>query len=406
LEYISQLKAWFQDYPISGEALLGLIILAVSITAYFIFRKVVTAVIQRISEKTKTKFDDYLIESNTLKRFSLIIPVLIINIFSFTLPYSGEAVSRIMNVLIIWILVWTAVSFMMAVNRFYETFEISKERPIKGYIQVVNIVIYIIAIIFIAGLITDQSPWVLLSGIGAMTAVLLLIFKDTILSFVAGIQITSYNLLRVGDWISMPEYGADGDVIEIALHTVKVQNWDKTYTIIPTYKLTEKSFKNWSGMQQTGGRRIKRSVYIDQNSIKLCDDQLIQKFSKIRLLKDYITQKKNELEVHNSRYNLSDDVLINTRRLTNLGTFRIYAQKYLEDHPSIRNDLTLMTRQLDPGPQGIPIEIYAFTNTTVWQEYESIQADIFDHLLSVIQEFELHIFQNPTGQDFRAGLKG
>ena len=238
-----------------------------------------------------------------------------------------------------------------------------------------------------------------------MPTVLLLIFKDTILSFVAGIQITSYNLLHVGDWIEMPEYGVDGDVIDIALHTVRVQNWDKTITVIPTYKLTEKSFKNWRGMQQTGGRRIKRALSIDQNSVRPCDDAMLEKFGRVRLLEEYIAGKKQELEEYNARFGLDDDTTpISARRLTNLGTFRVYAQAYLEDHPRIRKDLTLMTRRLPPGPNGIPIEIYAFTDTTVWGEYESIQADIFDHLLSVLSEFDLRVYQNPTGQDFRNGL--
>jgi miniconductance mechanosensitive channel len=247
---------------------------------------------------------------------------------------------------------------------------------------------------------------VLLSGIGAMTAVILLIFKDTILSFVAGIQITGYDLIHVGDWIEMPEYGADGDVIDIALHTVKVQNWDKTITVIPTHKLTENSFKNWRGMQQAGGRRIKRALYIDQNSVSACNDEMIERFSKINLIADYVQKKKEELEKHNRENKIDSSVKVNRRQMTNIGTFRAYAQAYLEKHSKINHSLTTMVRQLPPGPNGLPMEVYAFTNTTEWLAYESIQGDIFDHLLSVVPEFDLHIFQNPAGMDFRKLASG
>jgi len=401
LQTITAVNNWLDQYPLGGEFLKGLVILFLAYLSFVFTKRVVIAVLRKLAQKTKSKIDDHLIESKTLTRLSFLMPVLIIDLFSFLLPYSGVFINRLVNILLIWIVVWSLAAFFMAVNRYYETFPISKERPIKGYIQVINIILYTIALIFILGLITSQSPWVLLSGIGAMTAVLLLIFKDTILSFVAGIQITGYDLLHVGDWIEMPDYGADGDVIDIALHTVKVQNWDKTITIIPTHKLTENSFKNWRGMQQIGGRRIKRSLFIDQNSIKLCDDKMIEKFKKIHLLSSYITEKTEELKRYNAEQHIDDSVPVNGRRMTNLGTFRTYAQAYLEHHPQIRNDLTLMVRQLPPGPAGIPLEIYAFTGDTVWQHYENIQADIFDHLLSIVSEFELNIFQNPSGRDFR-----
>ncbi len=406
MNLFSQFSAWFEQHPVAGEFVVGGVILTAGVAGYFIFRKLVIVLIRKAAERTRTTFDNHLLEGRVFNRLAWIIPVLLFNGFSFLMPSSGEIISRLMQIAMVGIVVWTISSILSAVNRFYETLEVSRERPIKGYLQIINLIVYLFGSIIIIGLIINQRPWALLSGIGAMTAILLLIFKDTILSFVAGIQITSYNLLHVGDWIEMPEYGVDGDVIDIALHTVRVQNWDKTITVIPTYKLTEKSFKNWRGMQQTGGRRIKRALYIDQNSVRACDDELIEKFSRVRLLREYIDRKQQELEEHNARYGLDDGTVpINTRRLTNLGTFRKYTEAYLEDHPRIRNDLTLMTRQLPPGPNGIPIEIYAFTNTTDWIEYESIQADIFDHLLSVVPEFELKIFQNPTGQDFRNGLK-
>ncbi len=404
MNLFDQFRAWFAQHPVAGEFVIGGLILAVGAAGYFIFRKLVIVLIHKAADRTRTTFDNHLLESRVFNRLSYFIPVLLLDGFSFLMPVSGEIISRLMRIAMIGIVVWTLSSILAAVNRFYETLEVSRERPIKGYLQIINLIIYLFGTIFIIGLIIGQPPGVLLGGIGAMTAILLLVFKDTILSFVAGIQITSYNLLHVGDWIEMPEYGVDGDVIDIALHTVRVQNWDKTISVIPTSKLTERSFRNWRGMQQTGGRRIKRALYIDQNSVKPCDDVMMEKFGRVRLLSDYIDRKSQDLAAHNAEHGIDDSMPINTRRLTNLGTFRKYAEAYLEDHARIRNDLTLMTRQLPPGPNGIPIEIYAFTNTTDWIEYESIQADIFDHLLSIVTEFDLRIYQNPTGQDFRNGL--
>ena len=300
MQIINQINDWLQLYPVWGEIGKAFFILLLAFLAFFLFKYIVIAVLRKLASKTKTRLDDHLIESKAISRLTFLVPVLLVDALHFLLPYSGAFLSKVSQILILWIVVWSTAAFLMAINRYYETFPISKERPIKGYLQVINIILYIIAIIFIIGLVTSQSPWVLLSGIGAMTAVLLLIFKDTILSFVAGIQITSYDLLHVGDWIEMSEYGADGDVIDIALHTVKVQNWDKTITVIPTHKLTENSFKNWRGMQQTGGRRIKRSVYIDQNSIKFCDERMLEKFEKIKLLKDYIQSKRKELQEYKS----------------------------------------------------------------------------------------------------------
>ncbi len=290
---------------------------------------------------------------------------------------------------------------MYAINSYYETLPASRERPIKGYIQVLAIIMYIFGTIYAIGMLTGQSPWVILSGIGALTAVILLVFKDTILSFVAGIQISAYDLLHVGDWIEMPQYGADGDVIEIALHTVKVQNWDKTITVIPTYRFTQDAYKNWRGMTQAGGRRIKRAVYIDQNSVKFCDEEMIRRFERIYLIRDYVRQKKAEIEEYNRSIVADTSDVVNGRRMTNLGTFRAYAEAYIQNHPKVNKNLTMMVRHLAPGPNGLPIEIYLFTNDIRWKNYEAIQADIFDHLLAVIHQFDLRIFQNPTGNDFR-----
>lgn len=399
-EILDTIKTWFSDYPLATDLVTILFLAVISYFSYVITRRFGIKILQKIARRSKTKFDDILFSGKTLPRLAYLVPIIIVRNTTLLFPEAEVLIKNGTGVLLIWVLIRAVSAFLASVNVYYETKPISRERPIKGYIQITMIVMYLIAIVFIIGLMTNQSPWVLMSGVGAMTAVVLLIFRDTILSFVAGIQITSYDLLHVGDWIEMPEYGADGDVIDIALHTVRVQNWDKTITVIPTHKLTESWFKNWRGMTLAGGRRIKRALFIDQNSIRICDRQLLQKLEKVHLLKDYIAAKKEELERYNREQQVDETSRVNGRRLTNIGVFRVYAEAYLKNHPKINKNLTLMVRQLPPGPNGLPIEVYAFTNDIIWQNYEAIQADIFDHLLAIVQEFDLRIFQNPSGRDF------
>jgi len=401
---VDKIQAFFEQHALLGDSLKLLGILILSYISFLLVRKFLIHLIERIARKSKTTIDDYLIESKTLSRLAYLIPVFIIDASTYlvALPESYENfISLTSEILMILIVLLTITALFNGLNRFYETLPISRERPVKGYLQVTNIVIILIGIIFIAGLITEKSPWAILTGIGALTAVLLLIFRDTILAFVAGIQITGYNLMHKGDWIEVPQYGADGDVIDIALHTVSVQNWDKTITIIPTHKLTEGGFKNWRGMQQSGGRRIKRSIYVDISSIRFCDDDMIEQFRHFRLLKDYVDQKNAELESFNQEHEIDDPESINRRRMTNIGTFRIYVEKYLNSHPRIHHDLTCMVRQLKPEATGLPIEIYAFANTTEWKTYESIQSDILDHIFAVVPKFDLRVFQSPAGGDIR-----
>jgi miniconductance mechanosensitive channel len=279
--------------------------------------------------------------------------------------------------------------------------EVSKEIPIKSFIQILKVVIYFVAIIFIISAILNKTPLYFFSGLGALTAVLLLIFKDAILGFVAGIQLAANKMVSHGDWIEMPKYGADGDVLEVALTTVKVQNWDKTVTTIPTYALISESFKNWRGMQLSGGRRIKRSVYIDINTIKFCTEEMIERFSKIRYIAEYMEKKKKELAEYNAAHQLDDSVPTNKRQLTNVGTFRAYVVSYLRNHPMINQEMTFLVRQLALAEHGLPIEIYVFCKDKVWAHYEAIQSDIFDHILSIVPEFDLKVFQNPAGSDFK-----
>ena len=278
----------------------------------------------------------------------------------------------------------------------------SKTRPIKGYVQVLKIGIYCAAAIMVVSVLIEESPLLLLSGLGAMAAVLMLVFKDTILSLVASVQLTSNDMLRVGDWIEMPHMNADGDVVDIALHTVKVQNFDKTVTTIPTHMLISQSYRNWRGMSEAGGRRIKRALHIDQNSVRFLSESEIGDVRRFRLLDDYLAAKDKELADWNKAELDGDANPVNARRITNIGTFRAYVIAYLKAHPRLNPDgFTLLVRQLQPTALGLPLEIYCFTHTTKWAEYESIQADIFDHLIAILPEFGLRLFQEPSGLDVR-----
>ncbi len=288
------------------------------------------------------------------------------------------------------------------VNDIYIETEISRSRPIKGYLQGILIIAYILGFILMLAVLFDKSPLLLLSGLGAMTAILMLVFKDTILSFVAGVQLTSNDLVRVGDWIEMPQFNADGDVVEIALNNVKVQNWDKTVTVIPAHKFLESSFKNWRGMQESGGRRIKRNIMIDVKSIRFLTADDIAAYKRIKLLQNYLDEKAADL----AEYNKSAGEDVNQRRLTNVGTFRAYLSEYLRANPYIHKGMTFLVRQLQPGSEGLPIEIYVFTNDTRWAVYEGIQADIFDHLLAIMPEFDLKLYQRPSGHDVMLAAPG
>lgn len=288
------------------------------------------------------------------------------------------------------------------VNVLYQRRPEAHLRPIKGYVQVVKIVVFAVAAILIVASLIDRSPLILLSGLGAMAAVLMLIFQDTLLSLVASVQLSSNDMVRVGDWIEMPQLNADGDVIDIALHTVKVQNWDKTITTIPTKRLISDSFRNWRGMQESGGRRIKRSLYLDQRSVRFLTDEERHRLNRFALLDGYLPAKEAELEAWNASLPGGNRDVVNRRRVTNIGTFRAYVDRYLRKHPGIHQGMTLMVRQLAPTSDGLPLELYCFTNTTAWVAYEGIQSDIFDHLLAILPEFGLQVFQHPGGSDVQA----
>ncbi len=398
---MKEIQNWFEQYPVWENLVKFLIIVVIAYLSYLITKKILIRGVHKLVQRTKTHIDDIVLNEKLLSRVALILPVLIIYQFVYLLPYGSQIIGNILESILIAILVIIIGLIIDAGNELYEKSKRYDRKPIKGYLQVIKIVVYVFGGIAIIGILTGQEPWTILTGLGALTAILVLVFKDTILSFVASIHISAYDLIRIGDWIEVPQYGADGDVIDIALHTIKVQNFDKTIVVIPTYKILEGSFKNWRGMQQAGARRIKRSVYIDLSSVKFLDERLLNKFRKFQLITDYIERKEKEIAEYNKKHNIDDSVLVNGRRLTNIGTFREYLKAYLKSREDIHPGFTFLVRQLTPGPSGIPIEIYVFAKTTVWTKYEEIQADIFDHIFAVINEFELNIFQNPTGKDFR-----
>ena len=392
-------KEWLADYPLFKDVLVVIGILLLSWVVYIITKKYLLRGLHRLVRKSKTDIDDAIVENVIASRLAYIVPLLVIYYFAYLFPGAAEIIQQVLQAAIGLIILLSIGAFLNQMTIFLSRMPLFKDKPIKSYIQVVKLILYIMGIIFIIGLLTGSHPLALLSGLGAMTAVLILVFRDTILSFVASLQITSNDLVRVGDWIEVQRFGADGDVIDIALHTIKIQNFDKTITTIPTHKLIDSTFKNWRGMQLSGGRRIKRAIYLDISSVRFCDEALLKKLRKIQLITDYIDRKSRELQEYNQKYNVDDSVLVNGRRMTNIGVFRAYVEAYLLHNDRLNHRLITLVRQLPPGPTGIPIEIYVFTNDTAWKTYEQIQADIFDHLLAVVPEFDLRVFQNPTGHD-------
>ena len=374
------------------------VFLAICIASYLISNKIIIKLISNFFKRTSTKLDDILIEKGFLNRLSNLIPLIIFyNLFNYI--YGDYLlVNRLALALIAIVVILSINSLLNAFNDIYNQSKYSDKINIKSYFQILTLVINLFGLIVVVSILSGQSPFYLLSGLGALTAVLMLVFKDTILSFVSSIQISSNDLFKVGDWVEAPQFGADGDVIDIGLHTIKIQNWDKTISIIPTHKLIDSSFKNWRGMSDSGGRRIKRSINIDINSIKFCNHELIEKFKSVNIITEYINRKLSEIDKHNADLNTKSS--INGRALTNIGTYRAYIKAYLKNNKNINNDMTFLVRQLSPTEKGLPIEIYVFSNNTNWIEYEEIQSDIFDHLLSVLNQFELQIYQYPSGNNF------
>jgi miniconductance mechanosensitive channel len=404
---------FFQLHPWAETTLWVLGVLLLAWIADNLTKRYLLRVITRVIKRTEFTWDDVILRRKVFNRLANVAPAIVIYYGIPFIPGIPEGVDlfvqRVALGFMVLVIVLAADRFLTALNDIYSTRPGAKSRPIKGYLQIVKIVFYIAAGIVVISALMGQRPTLILGGFGAMTAVLLLVFRDTILSLVASIQITQYDMIAVGDWIEMPKYGADGDVIDIALHTVTIQNWDRTITTIPTHKLIEDSFKNWRGMRLAGGRRIKRSFHLDMNTLRFLTDEEVEKLGRWELLQEYIRGKLEEIDAYNRSKTTAKgsegedgDVIPYRRRLTNVGTLRAYIVSYLRQHPGIHKDMILMVRQLQPGPDGVPMEVYAFTNDTNWVTYEGIQADIFDHILATVPEFGLRAFQSPSGRDLEA----
>jgi len=384
-----------------------ILILLLSVLVYLITNKVIFRILKNLIKRTKHAWDDMLFQEKVFKRLSHLAPAIVIYFYAkIGLADFPNAASIVQSATYIYMILTGMLvldAFLNAMHEAYLTLPISKERPIKGYIQSVKIFIYAFGVIIILSVILGKSPATLLASLGAIAAILILVFKDTILGFVSGIQLSANKMVKPGDWITMPSKNADGTVIEITLNTVKIQNFDKTIVTVPTYSLISESFQNWKGMEESGGRRIARSIHIDLKSVKFCDHEMLEKFKKIKLIQDYILKIQAEIEDYNKNLEVDDNDRVSRRNLTNIGVFRKYIEIYLENHPKIHGEgsnYTLIVRHLQPTENGLPIQVYAFSKDQAWEKYEEVQANIFDHIFAVVPEFELRVFQNPSGYDF------
>lgn len=411
------ITAWLLEFGVSIEYIdvtamfVGaLIIMLVSTVSYYLAKNQIIQVVHKLIVKTKNTWDDALIEHNVLTRLALLLPFIVI-LFLTPLVFPSETLVADLLVLFAKIFltfqIAHSISAMLNVSKsLYGETAKQKYLPLNAIIQVIKLIVYLVAVIIIISVILNRSPLYLLSGLGALTAVLILVFQDTIKGLVASIQISANRMVVAGDWIELPKYGADGDVIEIGLNTVKIENFDKTITTVPTYALISDSFKNWRNMYHTGARRIKRTLIVDISSIDFYSLEKIDFLANTHLLKSYLTEKKQKLEVENKSLEHDENInKIDTRQLTNIGTFRAYIEMYLNQNTNIRNDLTCMVRQLPATSSGLPLELYCFANTSEWIQYEAIQADIFDHLFAIAPHFDLRIFQHPTGFDWNNTTK-
>lgn len=403
---MAELTAIINSDPLIATFLALAILVVAALFANFVVKVLLVRLIDRLLGRTPYGRDEELRRYGVVKRLANVVPALVITIGIELVPgLPGQLVAVVQNVANAFILLTIALALGAALNvvdTVYHRRPRARNRPIKSYLQVAKIAVYVIATLLIIATLIDQSPIILLSGLGAMAAVLILVFQDTLLGFVAGVQISSTDMVRVGDWIEVPGQNADGDVIEIALHTVKVRNWDNTITTVPIRRLVTEPFINWRGMQQSGGRRIKRALHLDQNSIRFLADEDVERLTQFIPLETHLAEKRAEIAAWNHDLGERAEVAANTRRLTNIGTFRAYVGAYLRGHPRINQRMTLMVRQLAPGPEGLPLELYCFTDTVAWAEYEGIQADIFDHLYAILPEFGLRPFQRPSGADLSA----
>ena len=397
-----------EQHPRVYSALALLILLAVALVVGRVARYLILHAVKLLGRQPAMHWLNDLLNNKVFHRLAQMTPSLVVQFGLNLIPELNKITRNFLdNVALAFTILFLVLAISALLNALLDIYartEHARTRSIKGYVQLAKMVLFIFGAIIIVATLIDRSPLLLLSGLGAMSAVILLVYKDTQLSFVASVQLTSNDMLRVGDWIEMPQVGADGDVVDITLHTVKVQNFDKTIVSIPTWRLMSESFKNWRGMQAAGGRRIKRSLFIDASGVRFITDDEEQRLSNIHLLTDYMTRKQAELKAWNEAQGNVAVMSANRRRMTNIGTFRAYALAYLKSHAHIQPNMTCMVRQMQTTAQGVPLEIYCFTSTTAWADYERIQGDIFDYLLAVLPDFGLSLYQQPSGNDLRAGI--
>jgi len=383
-----------------------LLVLVLALISFYVLKKLIARWAHILTKKTKSDWDDKLLERRVFHRLAYLAPALIILYLTpYVIPsrtFIVNIIQALANIYIFTIGMLVLFSFLDAVNDVYQSYYIAKKRPIKSFLQVIKIIIAIIYIVMVINILfIGEGNFGWLAGMGAFSAVLLLVFKDPILGFVGGLQLAFNDMLRIGDWIEMEKYGADGTVTEISITTVKVQNWNKTISTIPTYALVADSYKNWRGMEESGGRRIKRSILVDMTSIKFCDHEMLDRFSKFENIKDYVTSTEDKIREYNDKKGIDNSILVNGRRQTNIGVFRAYLKGYLRNHQNVNQDMTFLVRQLQPTEKGIPMEVYVFSKVQSWADYEDIQSDIFDHIMAVIPQFDLKVYQYPSGNDFR-----
>ena len=382
------------------------IVLVIAFLADAACRHVLLKLVAHLVKKTKATWDDIVFDHRVMVHLSRMVAPVIIYVF---LPVafaetSSSTLDFIQRICLIYILITIlgfVNSFLKAIYAVYSAKEHLRDRPLKGMLQTVQVILWFIGAIIIVSILINKSPVSLLAGLGASAAILMLVFKDSIMGFVSGVQLSANDMLKVGDWISMPKYGADGTVIEVTLNTVKIRNWDNTITTLPPYLLVSDSFQNWRGMRESGGRRVKRSINIDMTSVRFCTPEMLARYSKIRLLKDYVESTEQVVKAYNEEHGIDNSVLVNGRRQTNLGVFRAYLTAYLKSLPVVNKELTCMVRQLQPTDHGLPMELYFFSNVKDWMPYEAVQSDVFDHVLAIIPEFDLQVFQSPSGRDFQ-----
>ena len=415
---MSELQQWINSYLIKwglvhdsaniwDNLIILLLVIAVTVGIDYTCRYIFLGLFKRFAKRTKNQWDDLIVERKIINKLMHLIPAILVYIMlPLALPRSEmptllgilQMICSIYIVAVILRFINAALNLLLEIYNRKEAF---KNKPLKGFVQIIQVLVFFVGFIIIISILIGKSPATLFAGLGASAAILMLVFKDTILGFVAGIQLSANDMLRPGDWITMTKYGADGTVIEVTLNSIKVRNFDNTITMIPPYALVSDSFQNWRGMQESGGRRVKRSINIDMNSVRFCTPEMLEKFRKIALLTEYVDTKQQELETYNKEHNIDGSILVNGRRQTNLGVFRAYLVNYLKSNPDVNKDLTCMVRQLQPTEKGIPMELYFFAATTAWIPYEGIQADVFDHILAILPEFGLQVFQEVSGSDLR-----